>query len=87
MTPLFVVVGELVTVQERLAEQPGREQVVANSVIEEREELVQLGGIAHIGRLGDVILYAHLHILWILGLQALDQLHELLPLVRLIGRL
>ena len=87
MTPLFVVVGELVTVQERLADQPGREQVVANSIIEEREELVQLGGIAHIGRLGDIILDAHLHVLWILGLQALDQLHELLPLVRLVGRL
>ena len=63
MTPLFVVVGELVTVQERLADQPGREQVVANSVVEEREELVQLGGIPNIGRLGDIILDAHLHVL------------------------
>ena len=63
MTPLFVVVGELVTVQERLADQPGREQVVANSAVEEREELVQLGGIPHIGRLGDIILDAHLHVL------------------------
>ena len=87
MTPLFVVVGELVTVQERLADQPGREQVVANSIIEEREELVQLGGIPHIGCLGDVIPDAHLNIIWILGLQALDQFHELLPLVRLIGSL
>ena len=63
MTPLFVVVGELVTVQERLADQPGREQVVANSAVEEREELVQLGGIPHIGRLGDIILDAPLHVL------------------------